>query len=119
MSCTSYLPPRTSAALELAAGRSQEVEARVALRLGLVDAVVEAEEVDALGEGGAAADEASLGRGLDVGVLLAGGDLDLAGDGSLGDDVHGADGGHCGGWMCVGEGGGCGREWREPPLGRV
>mmetsp|Transcript_28015 Transcript_28015/g.68959 ORF Transcript_28015/g.68959 Transcript_28015/m.68959 type:complete len:214 (-) Transcript_28015:133-774(-) len=68
----------------------------VALGLALVDAVEEAEDVQALGEGGDARDEASLGGGLDVSVLLAAGDLDGAGGGLGGDhDVHGGDAGHC------------------------
>jgi hypothetical protein len=75
-----------------------DLDIGVALRLGLVDAVEEAEDVDALGEGRAALHEASLGGGLDVGVLLAGGHLLGRGlgaaEGGAGHDVHGGDAGH-------------------------
>ena len=77
--------------------RGKELTVSVTLGLLLVDVVVEAEEVDTLGEGGAALDGASLDGGLDVGELLATVGLHLA-DGLArgGTDVHSADGhGHC------------------------
>merc|ERR1711943_3139 len=78
-----------------------DLDVRVALGLAGVDAVEEAESVDTLGEGGAASDGASLDSLLDVGVLLAGLDLDGAGGRSLGDNVESADAGHVFG-VCVG-----------------
>merc|ERR1719238_2520066 len=84
-----------------------DLDVRVALGLAGVDAVEEAESVDTLGEGGAASDGASLDSLLDVGVLLAGLDLDGAGGRSLGDNVESADAGHVFGVCIGGEGGGC------------
>merc|ERR1711943_41644 len=78
-----------------------DLDVSVALGLAGVDAVEEAEGVDTLGEGGAASDGARLDSLLDVGVLLAGLDLDGAGGRSLGDNVESADAGHVFG-VCVG-----------------
>ena len=80
-----------------------DLDVRVALGLGLVDAVVEAEEVDALGEGGAALDDARLGGRLDVGELLARGDLRGLALGGDGLDVESGDahGSHCEELRCV------------------
>merc|ERR1719238_2575391 len=80
--------------------RVGDLDVRVALGLAGVDAIEEAESVDTLGEGGAASDGASLDSLLDVGVLLAGLDLDGAGGRSLGDNVESADAGHVFG-VCV------------------
>merc|ERR1711943_79408 len=71
-----------------------DLDVSVALGLAGVDAVEEAEGVNTLGEGGAASDGARLDSLLDVGVLLAGLDLDVAGGRSLGDNVESADAGH-------------------------